>query len=318
MRILLESETIAGAKLTVTDSIKQYYEILFHAVIDKYMSDLAIDSLEEIIITDRFTESVKSYQHRHGLTEEVTTNEFGIVFGKTIFNKATGKQVVFLNAEKATFLLDDSVIDQFHKNDEEGKNNSYRRRDHIINLLAHELSHVEYNSLITAKTSFPNKNLFDEYLDGLAIIMFEEFYACRRASEVSIPFYDEYLKDSIKNIESNVERLVYKFRTNELRADVFRAHFLEWLQMTLDDMCYLLGDIISSEHAECDLKDTKLHCVVGSIKREFNKLYDSARNQHQVVIPLAIRNDVIRYYNMYKIDFLADEYGTKIIYLGDQ
>ncbi len=296
MKIVLDTKTIAGLHMDVTESIKQYYNIILNAVIDKYMSDLEIESLNEIIITDRLSECVKAYQREHGLTEELTDNEFGRVFGKTIFDSKTGKHSIFLNAEEATFLLDDSVIDRFHKGDEEGKKNSYKQRDHIINLLAHELSHVEYNSLITTIVSFSSKNPYDEYLKGLAIIMFEEYYACRRASEVSIPFYDEYLKDSIKNIESNVEKLVYKFRTNELRADIFRARFLERLQMTLDDMCYLLGDTASREHAECDLKNTKLHGIVGSIKREFNELYFSARNQHQVVVPLVIRNDVIKYY----------------------
>lgn len=318
MKIVLDAKTIAGQYVDVTESIKQYYNIIFNAVIDKYMSDLKIDSLNEIIITDRLSERVKTYQREHGLTEELTDNEFGSVFGKTIFDSKTGKHAVFLNAEEATFLLDDSVIEQFHKDDEEGKKNSYKRRDHIINLLAHELSHVEYNSLITTIASFSNKNPYDEYLKGLVIIMFEEYYACRRASEVSIPFYDEYLKDSIKTIESNVEKLVYRFRENEIRADIFRAHFLEWLQMTLDDMCYMLGDIASSEHAECDLKDTKLHSIVGSIKREFNELYLSARNQYQITVPPVIRNDVIKYYNMFGINFIADTNGTKICYLGNR
>ena len=86
MKIVLDAKTIAGQYVDVTESIKQYYNIIFNAVIDKYMSDLKIDSLNEIIITDRLSERVKTYQREHGLTEELTDNEFGSVFGKTIFD----------------------------------------------------------------------------------------------------------------------------------------------------------------------------------------------------------------------------------------
>ena len=174
MKIQFDAKTIMDNHITVTEDIKHYYEGLFGAIVDKYKADLSIDNLDEIIITDRMIERVKSYQHEHGITEEITDNEFGSAFGKTVKDKKTGKHVIFLNAEEAAYLLDDSVINQCCK-DDETKKDWHMRCNRIINLLAHELAHVEFNSLFTIQTEFPHDTAFDDMLEFLSIIMFQEY-----------------------------------------------------------------------------------------------------------------------------------------------
>ncbi|SNT94871.1 hypothetical protein SAMN06297421_107100 [Aristaeella hokkaidonensis] len=300
------------------DSVKRFYETAVNAVIEEYAKVLAIDSLNEIIITDRLTESIKVYQYEHELIEEVTENEFGIVFGKTICDIKTNKQTVFLDAYEMLGLMDNDSLNRLYQDNEEQKREAFVHRDHLINLLIHELSHVEYNSQIITEIEFPKKNSFDLYHEGLAKIMFEEYYACRRASEVSIPFYDKSLKKIIVDIEIKVEKLVQKLRRNELKAVEFIKCFQEYLQLSLKYLCYLLGDVVSNKNVNNELKDTNIQVVIECINREFDDLYKSARASCKVIIPLSIQECVFKYYKMFGVYFFTDEYGIRIKYLDNR
>lgn len=314
MKIHLDAKTIMGGHISVTEDIRQYYEKLFGLIVDEYKGNLVINSLDEIIITDQIVEGVKKYQREHGLIEEITDNDIGSAFGKTILDKRTGRQVVFLNAEEATFLLDDNVINQCCKDDEE-KKQWHKRCDRIINLLIHELSHVEYYSLITTQTEFPHNNPFDYMLEFLAVVMFEEYYACRRASEVSIPFYREFVKETIANIENYADDLVEKIKNKEINPIEFHVSFFEYLQMALNEMCYLLGDIQSSKFAESELVGTKIYNIIDCIKKEFDDLYRSSCCERRALIKLGLRNAIIKYYRLFGIDFVADYNGISVLYL---
>ena len=318
MTIKTEIKDIASQLGIGEDNLELFYKASIDAVMKEYNIDLAIDGLNEIIISDHLNESIKVYQREHKLLEEVTENEFGSVFGKTIHDKKTGEQAVFLSAYDMLGLLDNDTLNKTYQNNEDLKEDAFVRRDHLINLLIHELSHVEYNSHVNTKTGFCSHNSFDSYHEGLGIIMFEEYYACRRSSEVSIPYHDKTLKKTIVDIEIEVEELVQKFRRYEINVVDFMKQFLENIQLALKYMCYLLGDIAASKTADDELKGTKIHSIIDCIKNEFDDLYKTARVSYKVFIPLSIRECVFKYYNMFKIDFVDDEYGKRIIYLDNR
>ena len=140
-QVNLSAKQFAGLNgIPVSPELKQHFESTVRYVIDNFLSDLNIDSLEEIIVTDCFVSTNKQFQRDHGMREEITDNELGKAFGKMVIAKDTGMYYVFINAEIATFLLSEDLLNILYKDDPEGRQEGVSKRDFVINLLAHELS----------------------------------------------------------------------------------------------------------------------------------------------------------------------------------
>ena len=314
-QVNLSAKQFAGLNgIPVSPELKQHFESTVRYVIDNFLSDLNIDSLEEIIVTDCFVSTIKQFQRDHGMREEVTDNELGTALGKMIIAKDTGMYYVFINAERATFLLSEDLLNILYKDDPEGRQEGVSKRDFAINLLAHELSHVEYHSTVETRTLLPHYNAFDKYIEELAFIMFDEYYACRRACEFCTASDRTTTRDTILKIESKALELVSLFRKNEISAVEFLPQFQEWLQMSLNEACYLLGDA-SFEHDVTELNECRIHSIIDDIDWTFNDLYREARQEKKILMPLCVRNSVLDYYRQFDIDFDADENGVHIIVL---
>lgn len=312
MRIQLYANTFAAlGGIPVTPELKIHYENTVQSVIDNYMSQLSIDSLNEIVVSDHFVDKVKAFQREHGLPEEITDNEIGTAFGKTIKDPDTGEYTVFLNADHATALLSDVIIEACFQNNPSGKNQALERRDYVINLLAHELSHVEYGSTIDAETDLPQDNPFNKYIADLIYIMFDEYYACRRAYEVYPFSLRAGTKETILQIETKVDELVNAFFNHTVKADVFIGRFQEWIQFALNEMCYLLGEASNNKEVN-ELKECRIQSILNEIEKTFNELYISARNHHFVMIPSSLWKCIMQYYNQFNIDLYCDKYGIRI------
>jgi len=312
VQIKLVAERSAGlCGIPINSEVKQYYETIFEIVIKNCLKDLNIDCLEEIIITDSFVKRVKQFQYEHGMCEEVTDNELGTAFGKTIIAKDTGKYHIFLDANIATYLLDDKLFEIYCHKDIEIKQDAILKRDQALNLLAHELSHVDYYSTVETRTLLPHNNGFDRFIEEQAFIMFSEYYACRRAYEFFSTSDRTTAKQTILQIESKASEVVDSYRRKQIHAKDFLLQFQQWLQMSLNITCYLLGEALF-EHEVPDLSECRIQSIVDDIDYVFDALYSCAREEKRILMPISVRKYILEYYQQFGVDFDFDDDGVSI------
>lgn len=130
----------------VTPDLKQYYENLITVIARSFLDADTIEQIEKIVVPEDFLSAVMDFQIKNGdENPSVTNNEFGRAFGKLLFNPETKKYVVFIDVMLATFIMDDTVFNAcFNRLDEAALEEAKKKRQVSLNILAHELAHVEF------------------------------------------------------------------------------------------------------------------------------------------------------------------------------
>lgn len=93
-------------KIPVKKELKDYYEQIIKLFVEAELSYLNLEKLNTIIIPDDFWQDVIDFQYEKGLANpNVTNTKYARAYGKMIYVPEEDSFYVFLDADKATFMV---------------------------------------------------------------------------------------------------------------------------------------------------------------------------------------------------------------------
>lgn len=287
-------------KIVVTPETKIYYEQNIKGIIDTLSEHIDITNIEKIIIPEDFVNDVLEYQRELGFANpSLTYNEYGKAYGKLLYNKSTNKHIVFLDPDIATFLMDDTLRKSIFANvAEEHKDIINHEIEKALNLLAHELSHAEFD----AKVKIPDfTSKYYSQLENLSYHLLDEYYACRKSSyfsEISLIPYD---KQYIYEIEQRIIDEKWKYKTGETELNKFCKIFHSYTQQCLINIVAVLGSQIENLDNKTLYDNCYINIVIDVFKNEFDKLYVEIQNNKNITIPNSVLAAINSYYESFGI-----------------
>lgn len=282
------------------------YEAHIESLIKKDFSYINTEKLDKVIIPINFIKSVKEFMCSLGLSESVTYNEFFRAYGKTIYDKNSDMYLIFLDIEKALYLMDDSLKDIFYNLiDESGITLAKKEEEKSKNLLAHEISHVEFNTYV-------KKEKFEEDVAGLyydiAFSLFDEYYACRRASlgtSISIIEYDENI---VKKIEKYLIIKKCEYKYGKIPLNEFIKSFNEMFRS-----CAIWGvsyvGFLNGKEKDDLFPDCRIGKVIDEIKTYFDNMYDNLVYNKEFNIPEDVFDCIEKYFSLFGLYYSDTEQG---------
>jgi hypothetical protein len=266
--------------------------------------------LSEIIIPDDFLADVIEFQKEKGMANpNVTNTKYARAFGKMIYVSKEDECYVFVDADKAAFMVDDRVFEMFFSSLEaEVYERCLIERKQAFNLLAHELSHVELESNISI--DFCTDTLQQQVISMWKKI-FEEYYACRRASRVYgdcaiIEHNEGYLHD-IEN-EIVYQRKRYNYR--KIGLDDFCQIFHEYTSLSLIHVVSELG-CVKELNRNVVYEKLKIGKYIVDLDNEFDKMYETACNENRILINEKLINLAFDYFAEFRIFITETECGIR-------
>lgn len=217
-------------------------------VIPIIAKDLNISNLKSVIIPENFKEELSSFQKENDLPVEMTDNEHGVCKGKTMNLKdGSGSAVVFLDKECLLCFIADNIIQKIPYG-EDVIAATYRMRSFWVNTLHHELCHMDERNKRDSISWLQNRWInpaepFDHYLN-LSMILFEEYYACRKSSGTHfiLGLDTKNLVDEVKKIESELYTKRAAYNNRKLSLDKFYNYFVTYSRLLLTRVAYALGN----------------------------------------------------------------------------
>ena len=287
-------------KVPVTPELKQYYERYIQAIAEQAFCFIDTSKVEKIIVPDDFLFDVVEYQRFLGMDNpSVTNNEFGRAFGKMLHDTKSDKYFVFVDADIATFLMDDTVFNAcFNNLDEENKKRAETEQKHALNLLAHELAHVEFDTHITLPEV---KKDYDSQLESLLYHLFDEYYACRRSAIVSSEYIISYNEKYIIDIEQKVIDEKWDYKTHNMGLDEFCQLFHIHTKQCLIGMVSVLGMLEDKEIEGVLYENCRLSVIVDDFKREFDKMYCDFLDGKELSMPSVLVRRIKHYYDSFGV-----------------
>ena len=307
--VIFKAKKLLG-KISIKSEIKEYYEQIIKLFVESDLSYLNLEKLNAIIIPDDFLQDVLDFQYEKGLANpNVTNTKYARAYGKMLYVPEEDGYYVFVDADKATFMVDDGIFEVFFSGlKKEDYEQCLIERKQAFNLLAHELSHVELESNITV-------DLSAKTLQGQVVSMwkqiFEEYYACRRSSriygEVSIIQHnEEYLSD----IESEIMTQRRKYNYRQIELDDFCKIFHKYARMSLIHIVSELG--CSKElNIEVVYENVKVGKYILELNNEFNEMYEMVCNEGRLIISEKLIKLAFDYFTEFRIFISETEEGIR-------
>lgn len=283
--------------IPVTADIKLYYENTIASITKKIKSESVIDQIEAIVIPEDFVSAVIDFQEKqHDPYPSVTNNEFGRAYGKILFNTETGKHVVYLDSMIAAFIMEDKVLSAcFGALGENGIESAKKTRNLSLNLLTHELSHVELAQKLPRPQA--EKSLRSIILQH-AINLFDEYFACRKAGAI---FPKAIIADDdeqfILDVEEKINQERWKYKTSKLNLNDFVSVFHQYTEMALIRLVSVLGEYAGEENESLPFANSIVGRQAAIFKSSFNSLFSNISNGNipdEIEFPI---DAILRYYS---------------------
>lgn len=287
-------------QIPVTSELNLYYEQLIQAIAEKFFSFIDTSNVEKIIVPDDFIVDVLEYQELLNMENpSVTNNEFGRAFGKILFNKDTGKYVVFLDPAIATFLMEDTMYNAcFNSLDEENKKSLYVARQHALNLLAHELAHVEFATHAIIPEVTPD---YESQIESLLYHLFDEYYACRRSAVVSSEYIISYDEKYINDIEQKAFDEKWKYKTHGIELNEFCRLFHALTKQCLVGMVSVLGSLEGQKTNEPLYESCRLGFIVEDFRIEFERMYVAFLDGNAITMTPLLTECINHYFDSFGV-----------------
>lgn len=268
MIVSFEAKKVVG-QVPVTPELKQYYENLFAVLANRIVGKDIVDNIEAIVIPEDFISAVLAFQEEHNDGKpSVTDNEFGRAYGKMLRDPKTGKYTVFIDVMLAGHIMEDNLFNSCFKNlDEDNLSIAKRSRQESLNILAHELSHVELAT--TLERPKTEKSLHSGYIQQ-AYNLFDEYYACRKAGALfpsSIADDDEKF---ILDLEDRIDSERWNYKTHKMSLNQFCSIFHQLSEMTLIRLVSVLGGYAAEGRNDLPFQNS----LVGKQAAEFRTCFD--------------------------------------------
>lgn len=294
-------------KIPVNSELKEYYEQIIKLFVMSELSYLNLEKLNAIIVPEDFLQDVVNFQKEKGISNpNVTNTKIARAFGKMIYVPEEHGYYVFLDVDKATFMVEDTMFDLFFSTLEEA---DYEKcmieRKRAFNLLAHELSHVELESNISI-------NIYTETLREQVISMweqiFEEYYACRRSSVIFgdcsiIEHNEEYLIE----IECEIMNQRRKYNCRQIELNNFCQIFHKYARMSLIHVVSELG-CVNEANTNVVYENVKIGKYIPDIYNEFSKMYELVCDEKKLIISEKLIKLAFDYFAEFRI-FITETYA---------
>ena len=289
--------------LDVTPDLKQRFELVLAKFAEQILAGTDYSNLENITVTDDFVNDVLTFQ-RENLdgVEGVTSNEYGRAFGKMIYVPRQQKYYIFLDAEYMSFLIDDAILDAvvFGMNgDEESIDRIICQRQCAMNLLAHELEHYKFANAQSA----PDVEL--ESLDGQSekfmYELFDEYYASRRATNVSSVSVFSYDEEYMLKIEKYIMDNRFKYNTGKIDISSFVPMFHQYTRQALMYIAANIGSKRGVESEQAIFENCRCYSLIQELEQEFDLLFSSTQKGEKIVISNRLVEWLKKYYGVFNI-----------------
>jgi len=305
------SSKLLGA-IDVTPEMRTILEPSISAHIEELVQDYDLSRLEKVVITDNFVEDVLEFQRRqHYLNPSVTDNDKARAFGKTLFNKDTGLQVVFVDSFMGTLLLDNDFFDTVSSSlsQEQGIEDLMVHRKLANNLIAHEMAHVEFDSLVV-EPFFPC-DTYASQVSSISWRLINEYYACKKAAAIEstsiIPNESEYILELERAVMA--QRRSYNFLKVSLES--FVATFAEYTRMALIYAASAIGDAQGSEAPMPKFEGCKIADVMGEMSDALSKSYPAIKSGALTEPPSELDEAIIAYHQTFEVYISNVDEGEK-------
>lgn len=295
------------SKSELVDKIKSYFEMIIQGLIDNFTP---LPNLKRCIITNNLIDDVLTLQRQLNYEyPSVTNNIFGRAFGKIVPDKSNSDIYVLLDASIISFIIDDEFLNiVFKELDTEQRNSILKNRRMAINTLYHELSHIE----MSLKYNFISKsdNNIKTYITIIANRLFEEYYACRRASEYyrEDSFNAESKFSEISKIENEIiyERRQYNLR--KISLNNFIAKFEEFISLSLIYAISYYANFYNSKKELDTYNSLKIGKHIHNISLYLSELFENLNADK----PLNFDNlnkEILNYFEEFEISFIDTSKG---------
>lgn len=289
--------------LDVTPELKQRFELVFSKFAEQVLTGVNYSNLESIIVSDNFVDDVLAFQRENlnGI-EGVTSNEYGRAFGKMIYVPKQEKYYVFLDAEYASFLIDDTIFDTIISNlngDKELINRIVIQRQCAMNLLAHELEHYKFANSQTAP-SVDIDSLYSQ-CERMMFELFDEYNAARKATEASSVSVFSYDEEYMLKIEKYIMDNRWKYNTREIDLNQFVALFHQYTRQAL---MYIAANIGSQHGVESDktiFENCRCYSLTQELAQEFDSLFAKMQGGEIIVVSSRLVEWLKEYYELFKV-----------------
>ena len=307
MTVLFEATHIVNV-IEVTPDLKQYYENLITVIARSFLDADTIEQIEKIVVPEDFLSAVMDFQIKNGdKNPSVTNNEFGRAFGKLLFNPETKKYVVFIDVMLATFIMDDTVFNAcFNRLDEAALEEAKKKRQVSLNILAHELAHVEfaltvvrpkYEKTLQSGLTIQSYNLLDEY------------YACRRASTFCSRTLADDDESFILDLEEKIDNERWRYKKGNKDLNDFCKEFHQFSEMALIRLVSVLGMYAADENDQLPFPNTFLGKQAGIFKISFDLLFQRIVNGQKIYDSMMPIKAIENYYKDLGVIIFETEEG---------
>lgn len=286
--------------IDVVPSLKAYMEKVCATIANHILADFDSTQLERIIVTDNFVSDVLQFQRANlDGVEGVTCNEYGKAYGKMIFVPKQKRYYIFLDAEYATFLIDDTLMGSIISSvGDELKEDILKGRNCAINLLAHELEHFKFACSFTKPTT--EKNLESEYISFI-FQLFDEYYVTRKSLKYSpVPIFP-YDEDYMAKIEEHIVANRFKYNMGEISLDEFVPLFHQYTNQALMNIAANIAlkhetgnDMVLFENCLCSN-------LLQELEDSFKSLFDLSENGTQPDISQELINWINEYFSLFRV-----------------
>lgn len=297
-------------KIPINSEFKEYYEQIIRVFVESELSYLNLEKLNAIIIPDDFLKDVLDFQHGKGLANpNVTNTKYARAYGKMIHIDEEDSYYVFIDSDKATFMVDDRMFEVFFsKLKEEDYEQCLMERKQAFNLLAHELAHVELESNILIDVS---TETLQEQVVSMWKQIFGEYYACRRASRIYgessiINHNEEYLND----IENEIMNQRRRYNYRQIELDEFCKVFHKYARMSL---IHVVSELGCSKEINIDVayKNVKVGKYILDLNNEFSEMYEMVCNEGRLIVSEKLIKLAFNYFAEFRIYISETEKGIR-------
>lgn len=305
------SSKLLGA-IAVTPEMKTLLEPSIAAHIEELVQGYDLSHLEKVAITDDFVEEVLEFQReQHYLNPSVTDNDKARAFGKTLLDKETGLQVVFVDSFMGTLLLDNDFFETISSNlsQEQGVEELMVHRKLANNLIAHEMAHVEFDSFVD-EPFFP----CDTYINQVSSIswrLINEYYACRRAAAIESTSIIHDDSEYILELERAVMAQRHSYNFLQVSLESFVATFAEYARMALIYAASAIGDAQGSGSPTPDFKECRIGSVMSKLENALSACYPDIRLGELAGPPKELDEAIIAYHHSFEVFISIVEEGEK-------
>ena len=302
MKVIFNAKKAFGF-LDVTPELKQRFELVFSKLAEQVLTGANYNNLESIIATDNFVDDVLAFQRENlNGVEGVTSNEYGRAFGKMIYVPTQEKYYVFLDAEYASFLIDDTIFDAIISNlngDKELTNCIVVQRQCAMNLLAHELEHYKFANSQTAP--IVDVDNLDSQYERMMFELFDEYNAARKATEVSSVSVFSYDEEYMLKIEKYIMDNRWKYNTREIDLNQFVALFHQYTRQALMYIAANIGSKHGSENDKNIFDSCRCSPLIRALEEDFDCLFTKAHKGEKVIISTRLIDWLKEYYELFKV-----------------